>query len=117
MIATLRDDELIGERGEIIAHLAPAANAVTVRLDGFGAHEVRALIRSAALPETMPVIIDASDSLHDITGGNPYFLRELLRELDEEPTTARSATRAHARRWRRSRPLECARWSIVDCSG
>jgi tetratricopeptide (TPR) repeat protein len=86
VIATLRDDELIGERGEIIAHLAPAGSAVTVRLDGFGAHEVRALIRSAALPETMPVIIDASDSLHDITAGNPYFLRELLRELDEEPT-------------------------------
>ncbi|MDQ1461579.1 MAG: hypothetical protein QOI08_3063 [Actinomycetota bacterium] len=86
VIATLRDDELIGERGAIIEHLAPAGNAVTVRLDGFGAHEVRALIRSAALPETMPVIIDASDSLHDITAGNPYFLRELLRELDEEPT-------------------------------
>ncbi len=86
VIATLRDDELIGERGEIIEHLAPRGNTVTVRLDGFGAHEVRALIRSAALPETMPVIIDASDSLHDITAGNPYFLRELLRELDEEPT-------------------------------
>jgi DNA-binding SARP family transcriptional activator/tetratricopeptide (TPR) repeat protein len=86
VIATLRDDELIGERGEIIEHLAPRGNTVTVRLDGFGAHEVRALIRSAARPETMPVIIDASDSLHDITAGNPYFLRELLRELDEEPT-------------------------------
>ena len=34
----------------------------------------------------MAAIIDASDYLHDITGGNPYFLRELLRELDEEPT-------------------------------
>ena len=46
---------------------------------------MRALIRSAALPETMPAIIDASGALQDITGGNPYFLRELLRELDDEP--------------------------------
>ena len=82
---TLRDDEFIGERAELIEHLAPRANTTTLRLDGFGELEVRALIRSAALPETLPEIIDASASLHDITHGNPYYLRELLRELDEEP--------------------------------
>jgi DNA-binding SARP family transcriptional activator len=85
VVSTLRDDEFIGERAEIIGRLAPRANTTTLRLDGFGDYEVRALIRSAALPETMPLIIDACGSLQDITGGNPYFLRELLRELDEEP--------------------------------
>ena len=85
VIATLRDDEFIGERAELIEHLAPRANTTTLRLDGFGDYEVRALIRSAALPEAMPMIIDASGTLQGITGGNPYFLRELLRELDEEP--------------------------------
>ena len=85
VVATLRDDEFIGERAELIERLAPRANTTTLPLDGFGDHEVRALIRSAAPPETMPEIIDASVSLQEITGGNPYFLRELLRELDEEP--------------------------------
>ena len=85
VVATLRDDEFIGERAELIERLAPRANTTTLRLEGFGEHEVRALIRSAALPETMPEIIDASGVLQEITGGNPYFLRELLRELDEEP--------------------------------
>ena len=85
MVATLRDDEFIGERAELIERLAPRANTTTLPLDGFGDHEVRALIRSAAPPDTMPAIIDASVSLQEITGGNPYFLRELLRELDEEP--------------------------------
>jgi DNA-binding SARP family transcriptional activator len=85
VVATLRDDEVVGERAELIERLAPRGNTTTLPLDGFGDHEVRALIRSAAPPETMPAIIDASISLHEITGGNPYFLRELLRELDEEP--------------------------------
>ena len=85
LVVTLRDDEFIGERAELIEHLAPRANRTTLRLDGFGELEVRALIRSAALPETMPEIIDASAALHDITRGNPYYLRELLRELDDEP--------------------------------
>ncbi len=85
LVATLRDDEIVGERAELIERLAPRANTTALPLDGFGDHEVRALIRSAAPPETMSAIIEASDSLHEITGGNPYFLRELLRELDEEP--------------------------------
>jgi DNA-binding SARP family transcriptional activator/tetratricopeptide (TPR) repeat protein len=85
VVATLRDDELIGERAELIERLAPRSSTTTLPLDGFGDHEVRALIRSAAPPETMPEIIDACGSLQEITGGNPYFLRELLRELDEEP--------------------------------
>ncbi len=88
VVSTLRDDELIGERAELIERLAPRASTTTLPLAGFGDHEVRALIRSAAPPETMPAIIDASDLLHEITGGNPYFLRELLRELDEEPVKA-----------------------------
>ncbi len=85
VVATLRDDELTAERAELIERLAPRANTTTLPLEGFGEHEVRALIRSAAPPETMSAIIDAAGSLHEITGGNPYFLRELLRELDEEP--------------------------------
>ena len=85
VVATLRDDEFLGERAELIAHLAPRARTTTLTLEGFGGFEVRAMIRSAALPESMPAVIDASTALQEITGGNPYFLRELLRELDDEP--------------------------------
>ncbi len=85
VVMTLRDDEFIGERAESIERLASRSRTTTLLLDGFGDHEVRALIRSAAPPETLAEIIDASLALQEITGGNPYFLRELLRELDEEP--------------------------------
>ncbi len=85
LVATLRDDESTGERGELIEDLASRSDTTTLRLTGFGGLEVRAMIRSAALPETMSEIIDASGSLQDITAGNPYYLRELLRELAEEP--------------------------------
>jgi DNA-binding SARP family transcriptional activator len=85
VVATLRDDEFLGDRAELISHLAPRARTTTLTLEGFGGFEVRAMIRSAALPESMPAVIDASTSLQEITGGNPYFLRELLRELDDEP--------------------------------
>lgn len=85
LVATLRDDESMGERAELVEHLASRANTTIIRVDGFGDLEVRALIRAAAMPETMPEIINASGELRDITGGNPFYLRELLRELDEEP--------------------------------
>ena len=53
-------------------------------LSGFDGHEVRALIRATAPPETMSTPFELTGTLHDVTGGNPPFLREPLRELDEQ---------------------------------
>ena len=83
-IATYRDDEIDGERAELIMRLARSAQRSTIELSGFDDHEVRALVRSTAPPETMHTLVELTVALHDVTGGNPLFLRELLRELDEQ---------------------------------
>jgi DNA-binding SARP family transcriptional activator len=85
VVATFRDDEISGERADLVAGLAPPSRVRTLELGGFTDHEVRALVRATAPPETMHTLIDLTVTLQDITGGNPFFLRELLRELDEEP--------------------------------
>jgi hypothetical protein len=41
-------------------------------------------VRSTAPPETMRTLVELVVTLRDVTGGNPLFLRELLRELDEQ---------------------------------
>ena len=40
-------------------------------------------MRATAPPETLHTLVDLAAQLRDVTGGNPFFLRELLRELDE----------------------------------
>lgn len=84
VIATYRDDEIDGERVEMIEQLARSAQRTKIDLTGFDDHEVRALVRATAPPETLHVLVDLAATLHDVTGGNPFFLRELLRELDEQ---------------------------------
>lgn len=84
VIATYRDDEIDGERAELIERLARSGQRSKIDLSGFDDHEVRALVRSTAPPETMHTLVELAVTLHDVTGGNPLFLRELLRELDEQ---------------------------------
>jgi len=84
VIATFRDDEIDGERADLIGRLARSGQRSKIDLSGFDDHEVRALVRSTSPPETMPALVELTVTLHDATGGNPLFLRELLRELDEQ---------------------------------
>ena len=83
VVATYRD-EIDGERADVIERLAPSGQRAKMELSGFDGHEVRALIRATAPPETMGTLFELTGTLHDVTGGNPLFLRELLRELDEQ---------------------------------
>ncbi len=83
VVATHRD-EIDGERAHAIERLAPSGRRNKIELSGFDGHEVRALIRATAPPETMTTLFELTGTLHDVTGGNPLFLRELLRELDEQ---------------------------------
>jgi DNA-binding SARP family transcriptional activator len=84
MVATMRDDDVDGQRAEAIEHLARSSRRVRFTLSGFDDHEVRALVRATASPETLGALIESSATLHDVTHGNPLFLRELLREIDED---------------------------------
>ena len=83
VIATYRRRD---RRGTVRAHRAPSRSGQRskIELSGFDDHEVRALVRSTAPPETMHTLVELTVALHDVTGGNPLFLRELLRELDEQ---------------------------------
>ena len=83
VIATYRD-EIDAERAELIERLTRSAQRTKIELSGFDDHEVRALVRATAPPETMHTLVELTVTLHDVTGGNPLFLRELLRELDEQ---------------------------------
>ena len=83
VIATFRD-EIDPERAELIERLTRSAQRTKIALSGFDDHEVRALVRATAPPETMHKLVELTVTLHDVTGGNPLFLRELLRELDEQ---------------------------------
>src|SRR5262249_55451805 len=84
VVATYRNDEIDGERADAIEHLAPSSRRTTVELAGFDDHEVRALVRATAPPETMHTLVELAATLHDVTAGNPFFLRELLREFDDQ---------------------------------
>jgi len=81
VIATYRD-EIDAERAELIERFTRSAQRTKIELSGFDDHEVRALVRATAPPETMHTLVELAVTLQDVTGGNPLFLRELLRELD-----------------------------------
>ena len=83
VVATCRDDEIDGERAEVINRLATSGLSTKLPMSGFDDHEVRALVRAAASPQARDVLVDFAAALHDTTGGNPLFLRELLSEFDD----------------------------------
>lgn len=91
VIATYREDEVSGERADLIARLAPPNAVHALHLDGFDHNEVRALIRATATPEVMHHLVDLAPAVRDVTGGNPFFTRELLREFDDDPSQLRDA--------------------------
>jgi len=88
IVATCRDDEIDGERAEVINRLATSGPSTKLAVFGFDDHEIRALVRAAASPETTDTLFDLAPTLLDATGGNPLLLRELLCECDERGRTA-----------------------------
>jgi len=84
-IVSYRDDEVSGERLELIEQLAPPSLVEKCQLRPFHDSEVRALVRAIAAPENVELLVDHAAILRVATGGNPFYLRELLRELDDNP--------------------------------
>ena len=84
VVATYRDDDIGSTRADAIDRLAPSSQRTIINLAGFDDHEVRALVRALASPEAMHTLLALAATLHNVTTGNPFFLRELLREVDDE---------------------------------
>lgn len=84
VLGTYRDDELSSRRRELIDRLAPRPRRVHVRVEGFDQTEVRAMLRATAPPDAVQTLVGLVPTIATVTRGNPLFIRELLRELDEQ---------------------------------
>jgi len=79
-----RRDDVGGERAEAVDDLLASSGAVEERLAPLVEAEVRALVRETAPPESVELLARQAEDLRRVSGGSPFVLRELLRELDEE---------------------------------
>jgi DNA-binding SARP family transcriptional activator len=86
VVVTFRDDEISADRAERIESLVPPIQSEHMRLAAFDDSEVRAVVRVTAAPESLPRLLELSGTIREVTGGNPLFVRELLRDLDDDAT-------------------------------
>jgi hypothetical protein len=71
---------------ETMARLVRDGIAERIVLEGLGESDVEALIRATTRAEILPDALDLSRHLCELTGGNPFFLTEILRDLDDRGT-------------------------------
>ncbi len=98
MLATLRDAEPAGALGRALPDLHHAADVEVLRLGGLTPADVARQLD--ALGADAPAV-----AVHDATGGNPYFVREVARAVvegtwrpDRPPRTVRVAVGARVDR-------------------
>ena len=84
VVVTFRDDEIGSDAAERLESLGPPGQVRRVHLSVFDDNEVRALVRVTAAPDSLPRLLELSGTIREVTGGNPFFVRELLRDLDDE---------------------------------
>ena len=89
-VATFRDDDISGERLELVLSAAPPSRCRIECLSPFQEVEVRSFVQAIAPPENVQLLAEHAGDLRNVTDGNPFFLRELLRELDEESVKLRN---------------------------
>ena len=89
VLATFRDTEadVPAELADTLADLRRAEGIVRLRLDGLSKPEIAEFVRRAAGDE-LSVPVELSDSLSDVTEGNPFLLCELWRTLVETGSVA-----------------------------
>jgi DNA-binding SARP family transcriptional activator len=85
VIAAYREDEAEAHLYGALADLRRDCEVERIELGGLGLGEVAALIGSAF--ETSAAAAQAR-AIHDRTGGNPFYVRELARHVAEYPRTA-----------------------------
>jgi predicted ATPase len=85
LLVTYRDSDLTKEHGltATLADLRRLEGAERIALTGFGADEVAVLLRAAAGHELDADGLALAGELASETGGNPFFVGEILRSLVE----------------------------------
>jgi DNA-binding SARP family transcriptional activator len=86
IIATFRDTrpERGDELDEVLADLSRERHVTRCELGGLDVNAVRELIAGSALTSESDRAGDLAEIIHAETGGNPFFVHELLRFLPEE---------------------------------
>ena len=85
VVATYREDAADAPLYGALADIRRTCEVERIELGGLGLAEVAALIGSAF--ETSAAAAEAR-TIHNRTGGNPFYVRELARHVAERPTTA-----------------------------
>jgi DNA-binding CsgD family transcriptional regulator len=82
LLCTYRGDEVSAELAHFLAELDRARLAVEVPLRRFGPGEIDAMLR-AIFGLTHPAPAELIHLLSTLTGGNPFFIEEVLRSLGD----------------------------------
>jgi hypothetical protein len=103
VLGTYRQTELAAGSplSELLADLLPQERVERIALEGLVEDDVIALVQAAAGHELDDTGVALARQLTHETGGNPYFLGELLRHLDESG----AIRQREGGRWALSRPL------------
>jgi DNA-binding SARP family transcriptional activator len=86
VVLTYRDDEIGGDTplGVALGEGLLGHPDLTIRLDGL-IPELQSLVSVAAPENVRDRLLDALGELHDLTAGNPLFVREVLQTVADEP--------------------------------
>jgi len=92
VVATYRDDELDADSAladALSSDRLPRRDVVQLRLVGLEATELQALVQATAPDDLRQRALARLAELRDVTMGNPFYAREVLRELADatEPLT------------------------------
>jgi DNA-binding SARP family transcriptional activator len=90
LVGTYRDTEVTAALAEALADLARRPLVTRLELEGLAEGELATLVAQATGSEAAAPLVSA---LHHRTGGNPFFVSELVRLLESDDTTADAVLR------------------------
>jgi DNA-binding SARP family transcriptional activator len=93
LVVAFRSNEIAGALADRLATLAPPHSTEHVSLKGLDEHELRALLRRRTSLGSNSSLLKATATIRDVTGGNPFFIEELVRELIASGATDDDALR------------------------
>lgn len=83
VVATCRDSEGTSARDIVdeLRRLVTETGGTELALHGFDVGAVRALIETSAPPDMRVELARCAETVRDVTGGSPFYVREVLHEL------------------------------------
>jgi tetratricopeptide (TPR) repeat protein len=84
-VGTFRDIEVGPGHplSELLIRLVADGSAARIDLEGLDVHAVEALLRASAPAEQLADLLPEAHVIREVTGGNPLFVKEILRDLGD----------------------------------